>query len=599
MSKDHKMNFPENSFQRITPPENHPLYKYGGFHPDRETLLVKGHVKAEGYQAFPLDVIMEEDRTVVMRDGIKIFTNVYRPKCFSKVPAILAWSPYGKSGADTCSQNYDMMGPFRMGIPYEKLSGYEKFEGPNPADWCERGYAVVDPDARGAMNSEGNLHFWGPQEAMDIYDTLSWIEKQPWCDGNIVMMGNSWLAISQINFAARHHHQALKAIAPWEALTDPYKHSVARGGRKTPPGFGDIIVAGFAGRAMSENPFAVIQEHPLYDDYWESKVIEVANIDIPMYLTASYSSGVHSMGSFMNFATKGRAKKWCRVHATQEWNDLYSPASNDDLQRFFDFYAKGLKNGWDTTPALRLSLIGFRDSPAKTISQRSEPGDDSFPLARTQLRKFYLDAETMSMSCTEFKRSSTASFESHSFHDQISFSLEFSEYTELSGLPWVRLFVHADESTELDLVTQIRKVSRSGKLLEWSNYFTPVRMADCPSTNVSKYLGPSGVFRASHSCSMNPKKNPDDYPTYNHRTRQAVEPIGRIVELQIPIWPIGMVFEPGEGIRLVVAGHDLAYPELVGFGPEPTEPTDENVGKFHIHTGGENASSLMLPFIAG
>lgn len=596
MSAKYKEQFPDNVFVSIAPPEKHPLYKYGGFHPGRITTLPKGHVKESGYQAFPLDVIFEQDKAVSMRDGIKIYTDIYRPKTESKVPAILAWSPYGKGGADNASQNYDMMGPMRMGIPYENLSGYEKFEGPNPADWCERGYAIVDPDARGCMNSEGDLYFWGPQEALDIYDTLSWIQEQSWCDGSVVMMGNSWLAISQINFAARYRHPALKAIAPWEGLTDPYKHSVCRGGRKAPPGFGDVIVAGFAGRAEAENPFLTIDKRPLYDDYWESKAINVANIDVPMYLTASYSSGIHSAGSFINFATQGKAKKWVRVHASQEWHDLYRLEANDDLQKFFDCYTKGIDNGWESTPSLRLSLLGFRDSPAKTIHERPEPAEKSFPLSRTKVQKFYLDAQDMSMSTEQPSSTKSVSFESHHFTDKVSFALKFSKYTELSGWPWLRVFMHCDTAKDMDVVVQIRKISATGQRLEYSNYYAPVPPSKLPSTNVSKYLGPSGILRASHRASLEAKQSSDDYPEYTHRTTQTIE-AGKVVELEIPIWPIGMVFEQGEGIHLDIAGHDLAYPELVGFGPEPTEPVDSNEGKFFVHTGGDHGSFLMLPFI--
>lgn len=600
MSEDPRSPFPDITFQPLAPPEKHPFYKYSGFHPNRTTLLPKGHVKAPSYQAFPLSVLMIEDQAIPLRDGTKIYTNIYRPSDTPRVPAILAWSPYGKSGADgTGPQNYDTMGPFRMGIPYASLSGYERFEGPNPADWCARGYAVVDPDARGSMDSEGDLHFWGAQEAADIDDTISWIAGQPWCDGSVVMMGNSWLAISQVNFASRYRHPALRAIAPWEAMLDPYKESVARGGRKAPPGFGDMIVRGFAGRGSAENPFATLEKHPLYDEYWESKAIDVSKIDVPMYLTASYSSGIHSFGSFLNFGTRGKTKKWCRVHASQEWTDLYLASSNDDLQRFFDFYAKGVQNGWETTPPLRLSLIGFRESPAKTIHERPELTDDSYPLARTEMRKFYLDAESMSMRPERTMTTSSCSFESHSFTDQVSFTLKFDKYTELSGLPWARLYMHADEATDLDIVVQIRKTSLTGALLEWNNYYIPVRMADCPSTNVAKYLGPSGVLRASHSCSLDEKRHDDDYPSYNHRTARPIEPRGKVVELQVPIWPIGMVFEEGEEVALVIAGHDLAYPEVIGFGPAPTSPVDQNTGKFGVHTGGEYASCLYLPFIEG
>ncbi|KAK3673374.1 hypothetical protein LTR78_006607 [Recurvomyces mirabilis] len=70
------------------------------------------------------------------------------------------------------------MGPFRMGIPYQRLSGYETFQGLNPPEWAGRGYAIMDVDARGAQKSEGDIHFWGQQEAEDIYDTVEWLSKQ-------------------------------------------------------------------------------------------------------------------------------------------------------------------------------------------------------------------------------------------------------------------------------------------------------------------------------------------------------------------------------------------------------------------------------------
>lgn len=126
------------------------------------------------------------------------------------------------------------------GIQYDSLSGYETFEGPNPADWVRRGYSVVDPDSRGSMESQGDIVCWGPQEAEDIYDLIDWCVKQPWCDGTAVMFGNSWLAICQINHAARNPHPQLKAIAPWEAASDMYKDCVARGGIVGPDPFGDM-----------------------------------------------------------------------------------------------------------------------------------------------------------------------------------------------------------------------------------------------------------------------------------------------------------------------------------------------------------------------
>ena len=45
----------------------------------------------------------------------------------------------------------------RMGIPKSRLSGFEKFEAPDPAEWTARGYAVVNIDSRGSWDSEGYL----------------------------------------------------------------------------------------------------------------------------------------------------------------------------------------------------------------------------------------------------------------------------------------------------------------------------------------------------------------------------------------------------------------------------------------------------------
>jgi uncharacterized protein len=47
--------------------------------------------------------------------------------------------------------------PAHIGIPFDWLSDYEKFEAPDPADWTARGYAVVNIDARGSWDSEGDL----------------------------------------------------------------------------------------------------------------------------------------------------------------------------------------------------------------------------------------------------------------------------------------------------------------------------------------------------------------------------------------------------------------------------------------------------------
>lgn len=50
-----------------------------------------------------------------------------------------------------------------------------------------------------------------------------------------------------------------------------------------------------------------------------------------------------------------------RVHPKQEWSDLYSDESTQDLRRFLDYYTKDKPNGWTSTPPVRVSLLPFND----------------------------------------------------------------------------------------------------------------------------------------------------------------------------------------------------------------------------------------------
>lgn len=62
-----------------------------------------------------------------------------------------------------CVLPSDKTGPYNCGIDPTTVSGYHKFEGPDPAEWTNRGYAVINNDARGSFDSEGHMMRWGPQ----------------------------------------------------------------------------------------------------------------------------------------------------------------------------------------------------------------------------------------------------------------------------------------------------------------------------------------------------------------------------------------------------------------------------------------------------
>ena len=402
-----KSQFPDLRFVKPLPVNKHPRYQHFSvkFNPNRHSVLPKGHVKETGRKKVLVDCVVEQDTPIPLRDGLHVYADVYRPKSPSQtqIPAAICWSPYGKS-----SISLDMVW-HRSGVPKDWTSGYETFEGLDPAEWCKRGYAVVNVDARGSQFSEGTFFFWGDQEAEDIYDTIDFLSKQPWCNGSVCMGGNSYLAKAQVGFASRLSHPALKAIAPWEGFTDIYRQLLLRGGFSMNNKFATMYQWGVAGNNEVEDMAGAVKSHPLFDEYWAGKYDETENIDVPIYLLGSFSNPFHIYGSFDTFRRARSNRKWLRVHSTFEWYEMYEQASTDDLQRFFDRYCKEIMNGWEQdTPPLRLSLVGCGTVP--NIVQRPET---DFPLGRQQLKTFYLDGATHAMQDCSPESETSVSHEGH------------------------------------------------------------------------------------------------------------------------------------------------------------------------------------------
>ena len=99
----------------------------------------------------------------------------------------------------------------------------------DPAEWIPKQFAIVNIDARGVGDSEGDIRCWSSGEGRDGYDAIEEISQLPWCTGKVSMAGNSWLAICQWYVAAEQPPH-LTCIAPMEGLSDPYREHVCRGG---------------------------------------------------------------------------------------------------------------------------------------------------------------------------------------------------------------------------------------------------------------------------------------------------------------------------------------------------------------------------------
>jgi putative CocE/NonD family hydrolase len=165
------------------------------------------------------DVFLEEDVWVAMRDGIRLCVDIYRPNAQDRFPALVSWSQeYGKD-----SQKLPTNPKWQ---PSDYIRGNGGHEGGEQWYFVPRGYVQVIPDVRGMGKSEGDFKSIFSDDA---YDLIEWIAEQPWCNGNVGMIGMSAFAMAQYVIAAEKPPH-LKAIFPFEAITDFYRHAFYQGG---------------------------------------------------------------------------------------------------------------------------------------------------------------------------------------------------------------------------------------------------------------------------------------------------------------------------------------------------------------------------------
>lgn len=72
----------------------------------------------------------------------------------------------------------------------------------------------------------------------------------------------------------------------------------------------DELIRSGVGKNGLEDSGTMIRKYPLMNDYWQSKRAKLDQIEIPMYILASYSSGLHTEGSIRGFLFSSSAEKW-------------------------------------------------------------------------------------------------------------------------------------------------------------------------------------------------------------------------------------------------------------------------------------------------
>lgn len=155
----------------------------------------------------------KEQHRIPMRDGIELFTTIYRPKVQSEpLPILLFRTPYST-------------GPYEADAMPRRL-------GPSPQIAQSRGYIFAYQDVRGTFMSQGEFENMRPQvvkqnpssqdidESTDSYDTIDWLVKNvPQNNGKVGTWGISYpgfyAAAGMINA-----HPALAAVSPQAPIAD-------------------------------------------------------------------------------------------------------------------------------------------------------------------------------------------------------------------------------------------------------------------------------------------------------------------------------------------------------------------------------------------
>ncbi|HHV12187.1 MAG TPA: CocE/NonD family hydrolase [Clostridiales bacterium] len=530
-------------------PDTRMLYKY------LPPLNPRTYIAEEGIECM-------QDVAVTMRDGVKIYVDIYRPVGSGPVPLIVSWSFYGKRPFEGQSE-WQI-----MGVPPQTVSNMSKFESADPGYWCRRGYAVANVDPRGIGHSEGDFICFGSQDGRDGYDFIEWAAEQDWCNGRVALSGNSCVAMTQWRIASQCPPH-LACIAPWEGTSDMYRESLYEGGIPA-HAFVSMVLRDAVGYNYVDNMVLNAQKYPFIDcAYWKDKDPNWSAIKIPVYVTACWNH-FHLRGSINGFRKIRSSKKWLRAHRNFEWPDAYSNKYLTDLEKFFDRYLKLERNGWELTPRVRIEVQDAYD-----FDYQTDRPEDAFPLKRTRYEKLYLDASDLSMKKEPVALESKTAYEGAT--GEVCFDYRFEEDTELTGFIKLRLWVEADGHDDMDLFINVQKLSTKG---EW----LPITIFG------EAHPGAWGKMRVSRR-KLDEKLSTDFQPVQAHTCSEKLSP-GEIVPVDIEIWPTSRIWHKGQQIRVQICGRYIREGWF-----EPLQWEADNKGQHIIHTGGKYDSFLQVPVI--
>ncbi len=155
-------------------------------------------------QRFPRAVRELEHVWIPLADGTRLAARIWLPEDAEArpVPGILEY------------------------LPYRRRDGTRLRDDDTHSFVAGHGYACVRVDMRGSGDADGVLHDeYLPQEQSDGLEVLRWLAAQPWCDGNLCIIGISWVGFNGLQIAA-HAPPELKAIVTICSTDDRYADDI-------------------------------------------------------------------------------------------------------------------------------------------------------------------------------------------------------------------------------------------------------------------------------------------------------------------------------------------------------------------------------------
>jgi putative CocE/NonD family hydrolase len=329
----------------------------------------------ETVETFPHEIRVIENVFIPMSDGSRLAARLWLPVDAEQhpVPAILEYIPYRKRDSSR--------GRDARNHPY--LAGH--------------GYVCARVDLRGSGDSDGVLtDEYCPQEQDDAVEVIAWLADQPWCDGNVGMMGISWGGFNSLQVAARQP-PALKAIVSASAADDLYVDNMHyMGGCLLSDNLSEATVM-FAFNSLPPDPAIVgdrwrqmwherlagsglwLQtwlEHQHRDDYWKPASVseDYRAIQCPVLAVGGWADGytnaIFRLLEHLDVPRRGLIGPWGHKYPHV---GVPGPAIGflQEILRWWDHWLKGEDTGIDDDPMLRAWM---QDSVPPDTSYGHRPG---------------------------------------------------------------------------------------------------------------------------------------------------------------------------------------------------------------------------------